>query len=133
MPSSKDHAAWTVSPHAKQRAWERYGIIFSPKKWTEFCETLQKGKRSIRLETGESGSCRFACYFQETWFLVGCSIHGDGGTVSTFLPADALADGDKIILQSDDRYRRFGNDEWNIMHQRLSGTIMAKERKPLPI
>jgi hypothetical protein len=125
-------ALWSVSPHAKQRAWERYGVVFSPQKWADFCGTMQKEKRSIRLGSDGSGGCRFACYFQGTWFLVGCSLHGKGGTVSTFLPAEALTDTDKIILLSDDRYERIGNDSWGIIHQRLPHAIAAARRTALP-
>jgi hypothetical protein len=128
----QETANWIVSPHAKQRAWERYGIVFPPQKWANFCNTLQKEKFSIRLGNDASGSCRFACYFQGTWFLVGCSLHRQSGIVSTFLPADALTETDKIILQSDDRYRRVGNDPWNIMFQRLSGGAVAGKRTTLP-
>jgi len=130
--SSNEIATWTVSTHAKQRAWERYGIMFSPQKWLDFCDTLQKQKNSIRLGNDGSGSCRFACYFENKWFLVGCSITGMSGIVSTFLPADALTDTDKIILQADDRYHRFGNDAWNIMHQKLPGNLANRKQPNLP-
>ena len=131
MPSN-EIATWTVSTHAKQRAWERYGIIFSPQKWMDFCNTLQKQKLSIRLGNDGAGSCRFACYFERRWFLVGCSVTGMSGIVSTFLPADALTDTDKIILQADDRYHRFGNDAWNIMHQQLPGKPVSGKQPNLP-
>ena len=128
----QETANWIVSPHAKQRAWERYGIVFPPQKWVNFCSTLQKEKFSIRLGSDGWGSYRFACYFQEQWFLVGCSLHRRGGIVSTFLPAEALTDTDKIILQSDDRYRRFGGDPWNILLRRLPGEVIAGTQTKLP-
>ena len=131
MPSN-EIATWTVSPHAKQRAWERYGVMFSSQKWTDFCDTLQRQKNSIRLGSDGSGSCRFACYFENKWFLVGCTIMGMSGIVSTFLPVDALSDTDKIILQADDRYHRFGNDAWNIMYQKLPGATVKGKQTSLP-
>jgi hypothetical protein len=131
MPSHKT-TNWSVSPHAKQRAWERYGVVFSPQKWADFCQTLWNGKHSIRLGSDGSGSCRFACYFQKRWFLVGCSVHGRSGIVSTFLPVAALSDTDKTILQSNDLYCRFGNDPWDIVHQKLPGRLDARQRTRLP-
>jgi len=128
----KEKNTWTVSPHAKQRAWERYGVVFSPQKWTDFCNTLQKGTHTIRLEGDGSGGCRFACYFRGKWFLVGCSITESSGVVSTFLPADALSDTEKIILQSDDQYNRIGNDMWDVSSQRLLDGTITERRTRLP-
>lgn len=92
--------SWFVSPHAKQRAWERYGVKFSPKKWCDFCTTIQRGKYSFRLTKTTPGYARFVCYFQQTWFLVGCSTSGRNGVITTFLPIDSLTDADKTLLRS---------------------------------
>jgi len=129
--SSNEIATWTVSHHAKQRAWERYDVMFSPQKWIDFCNTLQNQKTSIRLGSDGSGGCRFACYFEKKWFLVGCSITGMRGVVSTFLPVDALTDTNKTILQADDRYHRFGNDAWNIVHQKLPDDTVREQKTNL--
>ena len=117
---NNESITWTVSPHAKQRAWERYGVQFSPRKWTDFCRIMQKAKNLIQLEKSGSEGCRFACCFQGQWFFIGCSLHGGRGRVSTFLPADALTDTDKIILASDDRYEPISDASWNAVYQRLS-------------
>ena len=129
---NKETITWTISSHAKQRAWERYDVMFSPQKWVDFCNTMQKGKYSICLGSDGSGSRRFACYFQKRWFLVGCSMHGRVGIISTFLPADALTETDKTILQSDDRYSRIADDTWNIMSQRLLDETGVAKRANRP-
>jgi len=127
----KEGIQWTVSPHAKQRAWERYGVRFSPRKWVEFCRIMQKEKNLIHLENHGSEGCRFACCFHGQWFFIGCRLYGGHGMVSTFLPAEALTDTDKIILASDNRYKPIGDVSWNVMHQKLSGRTTRNRRTHL--
>jgi hypothetical protein len=130
--ASQENVAWSVSLHAKVRAYERYGIKFSQRKWADFCSTMRKEKFSIRLENDASGNCRFACYFQGKWFLVGCSLHGNTGIIATFLPPDSLTDSDRSILRFDDRYERIGNDCWYLMNQSFHVEAVARKRRVLP-
>jgi hypothetical protein len=91
---------------------------------------MQKAKNLIQLEKSGSEGYRFACCFQGQWFFIGCSLHGGRGRVSTFLPADALTETDKIILASDDRYEPIGDASasWNAVRQGLSGRTTADKQ-----
>lgn len=86
----------TISSHAKQRAFERYGIRFTKKRGKSF-------ERTIRLPGN-----RLACYFEKRWFFMICKKNG---VVLTFLSLENVSNEDKQILRQDERYRRTAGDD----------------------
>jgi hypothetical protein len=118
-----------VSSHAKQRAFERYGVRFSDKKWKAFSDTLQKGKKAVQLRSDDSG-VRFACYFLGSWYYVGCST---SGAVLTFLPPNALSDEDKYLLKNDERYQQINDDQFHVFSLNLTPPVSARQQKLKPI
>jgi hypothetical protein len=113
-----------VSSHAKERAFERYEIYFTRKKLKEFYQTIQNPKKTIKLDGN-----RLVCYFLNQWFLFTC----DNGTVSTFLPREALTDNEKIILKNDSRYRQINNDAFHILESNLESRRTSTLVKPLDL
>ncbi|MDR0521701.1 MAG: hypothetical protein LBH00_07590 [Planctomycetaceae bacterium] len=105
---------WIIPPHAKERLEMRYGIRFSGKKWDLFCKTLQNGKNAVMLPEDKRRRGRFACYFQNQWFIVSCCFYGTTAVVTTFLPVDSLSEADKVLLQNDERYCRINRDSLNV-------------------
>jgi hypothetical protein len=93
--------------HAKDRANERYGIVFSRKQWQEFARILENPKFTVRLP-GD----RLACYFLKNWYLL---VRAKDGTVTTFLAREAATDEDKLILGNDDCYRRINDDAFHVL------------------
>ena len=97
----------TISIHAKERAFERYEIQFSKRKWKLFEQTTRNPKFAIRLH-GE----RLACYFEKQWFLVICKRDG---TVLTFLALENISDIDKHVLKSNEQYQRINDDTFRVL------------------
>lgn len=97
----------TISTLAKQRAFERYSVRFSKKRWKSFERTLRNPKFAIRL-TGE----RLVCYFEKQWFFMVCMANG---VVLTFLSPEDASDKDKQILRQDERYRRINVDTFRVL------------------
>ena len=96
----------TISTHAKERAFERYGVRFSKKRWELFGRTLQNPKYAVRLP-GD----RLACYFEKRWFLLICQ----NDTVLTFLSLEDATDEDRQLLQHDERYCRINDDTFRVL------------------
>ena len=99
----------TISTHAKERAFERYGVRFSKKKWKLFERTIRNEKQAIQLP-GD----RLACYFEKQWFLV---IYKGNGTVLTFLSLEDASDEDKQVLRHDEQYRRINIDAFRVLER----------------
>ncbi|MDR3181438.1 MAG: hypothetical protein LBT89_00720 [Planctomycetaceae bacterium] len=94
-----------ISVHAKERLFERYGIIFSRKTEKNFCQLLESGKKVFSLQNGKK-----ACYFQGTWLLL-CF---ENGTVKTFYPPSGLTEREKQILQTSGEDFQSGDNVPNI-------------------
>lgn len=88
----------TISVHARERAFLRYGIILSKRRWKAFSRAVADQRKTIRL----SGDRR-ACRFEGNWYLLVC---GRDDSVLTFLPWENLTEQEKILLDGDERYRR---------------------------
>ena len=97
-----------ISTHAKERAFERYDVRFTKKRWESFERTLRNPKYAIRLQ-GD----RLACYFERRWFLLICQ----NGVVLTFLSPGDANDEDKQLLRHDERYRRINDDTFRVLDQ----------------
>ncbi len=99
----------TISTHAKERAFERYGVRFSSRRWESFERTIDNPKFAIRLQ-GE----RLACYFEKQWFLV---IRKENGAVLTFLAPEDLSDEERRLLRHDERYLRANRDTFRALER----------------
>jgi hypothetical protein len=92
--------------HAKERAYERYGVQFSFKQWVRFGQVLQNPAYTIPLT-----HCRKACYFEGCWYLLGCA---ENGVVRTTLPRGAITMTEKQILRHNTQYRQINDDAFSI-------------------
>ena len=113
----------TISIHAKERAFERYEVQFSKKKWKSFEQTTRSQKFAIRLH-GE----RLACYFEKQWYLVICK---KDGTVLTFLALENISDTDKCVLRNDEQYQRINDDTFRVLGRNSSLNELPRTL-PLP-
>jgi hypothetical protein len=100
----KCHSPFTQ--HAKERAYERYGVEFSFDQWVRFGQALQNPEYTILLPRH-----RKACYFEGRWYLLGCA---ENGVVRTTLPRQALNKTEKQILQSNRLYRWINDDAFRV-------------------
>lgn len=91
--------------HAKERAFERYGIMLTPPKWEAFARTIRNVKYSIPLNNE-----RVACFFDGNWYLLACK----NDTVLTFLSPEDATDDDKHRLNHDKRYPQTGVDVFRV-------------------
>ena len=105
--------------HAKERAYERYGVVFSKRQWREFGRTLNHPKYAIRLP-GE----RLACYFLKNWYLLVCEKNG---TVMTFLAREDITEEDKLILGNDERYRQINDDAFHVWSSQSTVAMPSRE------
>ena len=96
-----------ISTHAKERAFERYGIRFSKKRRESFMRTLRNPQCAIRLHGG-----RLACYFEKQWFLLICK---NNEVVLTFLSLEDADDEDRQLLKHDERYHRINDDAFHVL------------------
>ncbi|MGL6194147.1 MAG: hypothetical protein ACRC2T_04925 [Thermoguttaceae bacterium] len=111
-----------ISLHAKIRAFERYGISFSKKRWEAFELAISNPKYSIRLQDE-----RLACYFERQWFLLICN---GNGVVLTFLSPEDITDVDKQTLRNDERYRRINNDTFRVLERTCVINTETQEIRP---
>lgn len=95
----------TFTIHAKERAFERYGIMLTPPKWEAFARTIRNAKYSIQLDNE-----RVACFFEGNWYLLACK----NGAVLTFLSPKDATDDDKHRLRHDKRYPQTGSDIFRV-------------------
>ncbi len=115
-----------ISPHARQRAFERYGIILTEKQCKGIYETIRRRKNVVSL--GKDGTRnRFACYYERRWYLVGCS---ENGIVLTFLPIDSLDENMKDRLRNDAVYQRIDNDTFGLFSRYATQNAPLPQRKP---
>ncbi|MGL4941831.1 MAG: hypothetical protein ACRC46_01410 [Thermoguttaceae bacterium] len=95
-----------VSQHAKERACQRYGVVFSQRQWLAFTKALRNSRLTVRLRDN-----RWACYFERCWYLV---VRTDDGVLLTFLPREDATDDDKAILQHAENYCRINVDAFKV-------------------
>ncbi len=112
----------TVSAHAKERAFERYGVRFSKKRWESFERTVRNPKFAIRLQ-GE----RLACYFEKQWFLVICK---ENGAVLTFLNPEDASEEERQFLRNDERYLRSNNDTFRVLERNSASSMGIGDIRP---
>ena len=110
-----------ISTHAKERAFERYGIRFSKKRWELFGRTLRNPKYTVCLQ-GD----RLACYFEHQWFL----LIGKKDAVLTFLSLEDANDDDRQLLRGDERYRRINDDAFQVLGQNSIPSVMMQDVCP---
>lgn len=91
--------------HPKERAAERYDVRFTRKQEQKFYEQLG-GRNTIALPRH-----RCAVYFRRQWYL---AVMAHCGTITTFLPLDALSAADKDRLRNDENYCRINDDQFNV-------------------
>lgn len=99
-----------VSPHARQRAFERYGVMLSARQCRGLYETLRKGKNAIFL-TRENGGFRTVCFFDNRWFFLVCN---ENNLVLSFLPKESLTSEERRRLRHDPVYRRINKDQFGL-------------------
>ena len=113
----KHESPFTI--HAKERACERYCVVFSKKQWSEFGRTLDNPKYAVRLP-GE----RLACYFLKNWYLL---IREENGTVMTFLVRENITEEDKLVLENDERYRQINDDAFHVWSSQSNTTMPSRK------
>ena len=111
--------------HAKERACERYGIVFTKKQWSEFGRTLDNPKYAVRLSAE-----RLACYFLKNWYLL---IREENGTVMTFLARENITEEDKLVLSNDERYRQINDDAFHVWSNMQSMVAMPSRKKSVEL
>ncbi len=109
----------TISIHAKERAFERYGVRFSKKRWESFERTIRNKKYAIRLH-GE----RLACYFEKRWFLIICR---ENGAVLTFLSLKDANDEDRQLLKGDERYIQINDDTFSVLERNSTLSVKTQD------
>lgn len=112
-----------LSRHAKEQAFQRYGILFTRRMYKDFLRAMRNPKRSIRLDNN-----RLACYFGGSWYLL---VYVNG-QVLTFLPPESLSANDKHRLRYDERYRRTGNDVFQVGAGKFDPPTAITESPELP-
>lgn len=99
-----------VSSHARQRAFERYGVMLSAKQCKGIYETLKKGKNAVRLKR-EGVGFRTVCFFENRWFFLVCNKQN---FVVSFLPKESMTSEERRRLRQDSAYRRINNDQFGL-------------------
>ncbi|MDR0871385.1 MAG: hypothetical protein LBN39_11395 [Planctomycetaceae bacterium] len=116
----------TLPVHPKERAAERFGVKFTKKREKRFYKQLE-GRNTIILT-----KYRRAVYFERNWYLITLTANG---TVTTFLPLEAITEPQREVLRNDVNYRRINDDQFHtgFAESPVQPAVLPKQKRKVPL